>query len=168
MASELRVDKIHNEGGDNDSGIDLSTNDNIVLKTANTTRLTMDATGQTTIVGEGGSVVTNMQQGLAKTWTCYSGAGVDGTEDMTGNRDSFNVTSLIDGGTGLYTTTITNDFSNNDYSFTYCGAQSGAETTYQMATADAATGSHQVQLKNAAGSVTDRNYVCGTFHGDLA
>ena len=55
MASELRVDKIHNEGGDNDSGIDLSTNDQIVLKTANTTRLTMNATGQTTIVGEGGS-----------------------------------------------------------------------------------------------------------------
>jgi hypothetical protein len=124
--------------------------------------------GSITIVGEGNSTATNLQQGLAKTWTCYSGAGVDGTADMTGNRDSFNVTSLVDDNTGLYTTSMTNVFSNNDYAFTYCGAQSGAETTYQMGTADAGITSHQIQLKNAAGTVTDRNYVCGAFHGDLA
>jgi hypothetical protein len=124
--------------------------------------------GSITIVGEGNSTTTNLQQGLAKTWTCYSGAGLDGTADMTGNRDSFNVTSLVDDNTGLYTTSMTNVFSNNDYAFTYCGAQSGAETTYQMGTADAGITSHQIQLKNAAGTVTDRNYVCGAFHGDLA
>ena len=124
--------------------------------------------GSINVTGEGGSTPTNMQQGLAKTWTCYSGAGVDGTADMTGNRDSFNVTSLVDDNTGLYTTNMTNVFSNNDYAFTYCGAQSGAETTYQMGTADAGITSHQIQLKNAAGTVTDRNYVCGAFHGDLA
>ena len=124
--------------------------------------------GSIAVTGEGNSTTTNLQQGLAKTWTCYSGAGVDGTADMTGNRDSFNVTSLVDDNTGLYTTNITNDFVNNDYSFTYCGAQSGAETTYQMGTADAGITSHQIQLKNAAGTVTDRNYVCGAFHGDLA
>ena len=33
MTSELRVDKIHNEGGDNDSGIDLSTNDVVAINT---------------------------------------------------------------------------------------------------------------------------------------
>jgi len=124
--------------------------------------------GSIAVTGEGNSTTTNLQQGLAKTWTCYSGAGVDGTADMTGNRDSFNVTSLVDDNTGLYTTSMTNVFSNNDYAFTYCGAQSGAETTYQMGTADAGITSHQIQLKNAAGSVTDRNYVCGAFHGDLA
>jgi hypothetical protein len=124
--------------------------------------------GSIAVVAEGNTTTTNLQQGLAKTWTCYSGAGVDGTADMTGNRDSFNVTSLVDGGTGLYTTNMTNVFSNNDYAFTYCGAQSGAETTYQMGTADAGITSHQIQLKNAAGTVTDRNYVCGAFHGDLA
>ena len=31
MASELRVDKIHNEGGDNDSGLNLATNDNVKM-----------------------------------------------------------------------------------------------------------------------------------------
>ena len=124
--------------------------------------------GSIAVTGEGNSTTTNLQQGLAKTRTCYSGAGLDGTADMTGNRDSFNVTSLVDGGTGLYTTNMTNVFSNNDYAFTYCGAQSGAETTYQMGTADAGITSHQIQLKNAAGTVTDRNYVCGAFHGDLS
>ena len=43
MASELRVDTVYNEGGDNDSGLDMSTNDQVVLKTADTTALTVDA-----------------------------------------------------------------------------------------------------------------------------
>ena len=92
MSSELRVDKIHNEGGDNDSGIDLSTNDQIVLKTANTTRLTMNATGQVTIIGENGAN-TNLQQGLTKGWgeSAANGASI---------ADSFNVSSLTDTATG--------------------------------------------------------------------
>tara|TARA_R100001594_G_scaffold91623_1_gene125874 strand:+ start:584 stop:1066 length:483 start_codon:yes stop_codon:yes gene_type:complete len=94
MVSELRVDKIHNEGGDNDSGIDLSTNDQIVLKTANTTRLTMNATGQTEIVGEGGSVMTNLQNGLCKAW-------VNADNDASRN-DSFNFDGETDHGTGDY------------------------------------------------------------------
>ena len=32
MASEIKVDTIVNAGGDNDSGIDLATNDNIKFK----------------------------------------------------------------------------------------------------------------------------------------
>ena len=92
MVSELRVDKIHNEGGDNDSGIDLSTNDQIVLKTANTTRLTMNATGQTEIVGEGGTTTTNLQQGLCKAW-------VNADNDASRN-DSFNFDGQTDHGTG--------------------------------------------------------------------
>ena len=32
MTSELRVDKIHNEGGDNDSGLDMSTNDVVAVR----------------------------------------------------------------------------------------------------------------------------------------
>ena len=50
MASEIKVDTIVNAGGDNDTGIDLATNDQILLKVANATKLTMNSTGQTTIV----------------------------------------------------------------------------------------------------------------------
>ena len=45
MASEIKVDTIVNAGGDNDSGIDLSTNDVVAVKTANTERMRVDASG---------------------------------------------------------------------------------------------------------------------------
>ena len=43
MASELKVNVIVNASGDNDSGIDLATNDQVLIKTADTTALTVDA-----------------------------------------------------------------------------------------------------------------------------
>ena len=42
MSSTIKVDNIKNLAGD-DSGIDLSTNDQIILKTANTTAITVDS-----------------------------------------------------------------------------------------------------------------------------
>lgn len=41
--SEIRTDTINNASGDNDSGIDLSTNDQVGIKTANTTAVTVDS-----------------------------------------------------------------------------------------------------------------------------
>ena len=108
MASEIKVDTIVNAGGDNDTGIDLATNDQILLKVANATRLTMNSTGQTTIVGEGGTITTSVQQGLAKVWSTQS-------EDGTSTLDSFNVTSIADTATGKQTITFANDFSNANY-----------------------------------------------------
>lgn len=49
MASELKVDTIVNAGGDNDSGIDLGTNDIVAVKTANTERMRVDASGNLAI-----------------------------------------------------------------------------------------------------------------------
>jgi len=43
--SEIRTDTINNASGDNDSGIDLSTNDKVAIKTADTTVATFDSTG---------------------------------------------------------------------------------------------------------------------------
>jgi len=43
MASELKVNVIVNASGDNDSGIDLATNDQVLIKTADTTAVTVDA-----------------------------------------------------------------------------------------------------------------------------
>jgi len=45
MASEIKVDTIVNAGGDNDSGIDLATNDKIGMKIANSEVVTVDTTG---------------------------------------------------------------------------------------------------------------------------
>ena len=45
MASEIKVDTIVNAGGDNDTGIDLATNDNIKFKIANSQKAIIDANG---------------------------------------------------------------------------------------------------------------------------
>ena len=118
--------------------------------------------GSIAVTGEGNSTTTNLQQGLAKAW-----ANIDGSGTVS-FQDSFNTSGLTDNGTGDYTTSFSTSFGNANYAFTYCGASDGAETTYQMKSASMAVGTHQIQLKNAAGTVTDRNFICGTFHGDLA
>ena len=115
-----------------------------------------------TIQSTSGGAATLTKQHAAKAWT-----NIDGSGDVS-YRDSFNTSGLTDNGTGDYTTSFSTSFGNVNYSFTYCGAQDGAETTYQMKSSSMAAGTHQIQLKNAAGTVTDRDYICGTFHGDLA
>jgi len=50
MSSTIKVNNIQNLAGD-DSGIDLSTNDQIILKTANTTAITVDSSQDTTVAG---------------------------------------------------------------------------------------------------------------------
>jgi len=46
MTSELRVDKIHNEGGDNDSGLDMSTNDTVKINIAGAKKVEVDSSGR--------------------------------------------------------------------------------------------------------------------------
>tara|TARA_R100000697_G_scaffold99876_1_gene112090 strand:- start:417 stop:1319 length:903 start_codon:yes stop_codon:yes gene_type:complete len=58
MASEIKVDTIVNAGGDNDSGIDLATNDNIKFKIAGSEKARMDSSGNI-LVGKTSSVFNN-------------------------------------------------------------------------------------------------------------
>ena len=55
--SEIRADKLHNVTGDNDSGIDLSTNDQVDIKIADSVKARVDSSGNllvaTTSVGMG-------------------------------------------------------------------------------------------------------------------
>jgi hypothetical protein len=124
MASEIKVDTIVNAGGDNDSGIDLATNDAVKIKIANAVKAEVDSSGHVkldtvkgytsatsiSVVGEGGSTTTNLQQGLVKAWGNLDGSGTIST------RDSFNIASASDEGTGIYDFNYTNNMSNDDYS----------------------------------------------------
>ena len=49
--STIKVDNLLNSTGDQDSGIDLSTNDQIILKTADTTAITVNASQQVALAG---------------------------------------------------------------------------------------------------------------------
>ena len=164
MASEIKVDTIVNAGGDNDTGIDLATNDQILLKVANSTKLTMNSTGQTTIVGEGGTTTTNLQQGLCKCWIRFNGTGTIATDD------SFNVSGIVDEGTGSYTVTINNDMANDDYA--YYGFSSRDNSASQVGmfgdvnTSNVTTGKFRVI--ELSGSFFDVGVVMCAVHGDLA
>ena len=69
--------------------------------------------GSILVTGEGNSTTTNLQQGLCKAWINYTGI------TTTAARDSFNVSSLTDNGTGKTTVNINNDMSNTNYTGFY-------------------------------------------------
>tara|TARA_R100000654_G_scaffold71572_1_gene102703 strand:+ start:2017 stop:2424 length:408 start_codon:yes stop_codon:yes gene_type:complete len=108
--------------------------------------------GSIAITGEGNSTTTNLQQGLCKVWINFNGTGTIAT------RDSFNVASITDGGTGLYTVTITNDFNNDDYS---TAGAAGEE--------DDSGGNRSLGLRaRAAGSQNLRGFRDGVSADDMA
>ena len=156
MASEIKVDTIVNAGGDNDTGIDLATNDQILLKVANATKLTMNSTGQTTIVGEGGTTTTNLQQGLCKSWIQFNGTSTISTQD------SFNRGGLTDNGTGDYTLTFTNNMNNDDYHVAL-----GMNSKQSLLNA-LTTSTVRVIAENDSGSANDNSIATLGVHGDLA
>ena len=169
MASKLKVDTIVNALGDGDTGVDLTTNDQIVLKVADATKLTMNSTGQTTIVGEGGTTTTNLQQGLAKQWVYFDMAS-------TTAIDSFNNSSLTDNGTGSFLANVANDFSNTSYVVTYQGNAYAGDSFYANVTCIAklnygtggfAAGAYDV-ISYGSSNLVDGKYNYCVAHGDLA
>ena len=70
-------------------------------------------TGKTTAnditVTVGATATMSLEQGLAKSWINFNGAGTIAT------RDSFNVASIADNGTGQYTVTYSNAMNNTSY-----------------------------------------------------
>ena len=162
MASEIKVDTIVNAGGDNDTGIDLATNDQILLKVANATRLTMNSTGQTTIVGEGGSTTTSVQQGLGKFWSNWDG------ESTVATRDSFNQSGLTDNGTGDYTTAFTNNMGNDDYAHVGCVNSADGHIFGIEREAQNTTSQCRSYVFDTNPVATDTNVVVASVAGDLA
>ena len=63
-----------------------------------------------TVTGENGSTQTSLQQGLAKAVVNFNGTGT------VAIRNSTNVSSITDNGTGDYTVNFTNSMSDGNYS----------------------------------------------------
>jgi len=159
MASEIKVDTIVNAGGDNDTGIDLATNDQILLKVANATKLTMNSTGQTTIVGEGGTNTTSVQQGLTKVW-----AG--SVSDSASAVDSFGISSIADAGTGVNTINFATAFANGGHSANATTGNSGSSQPDRVVfCSDMGTGSLKMKTMIAndggASSIEQQLQICG-------
>ena len=128
------------------------------------------AAGSIDVTGEGGSTTTNMQQGLAKSWWQY-----DHTNDTTDG--SFNVSSINDDTTGLYTTTLTNPQSsitdrcvnlttNWDTGETFARVSCLRFTNGGSYTTSAI--SVLVYYVTSSQFAADQNHNFGTVYGDLA
>jgi len=118
--------------------------------------------GSIDVTGEGNSTTTNLQQGLAKSWVF---GGTDATV-----FDSLNVGSSTDHGTGDYSYTLSNSFSNAYFSQT-----ASASSTDQHRTCTQNPGRHTASIMacetsdDAGDAVSlDNTNHCLTAHGDLA
>ena len=166
MASEIKVDTIVNAGGDNDTGIDLATNDQILLKVANATRLTMNSTGQTTIVGEGGTTTTSLQQGLSKAWV-FSII----TSSTPANTDSLNISTITDAADGSYKPNLTNAMGNTTFCTTVTAqytTTSGTGAFFNQEVRTDRTTSQVTMQHYQNGSLADAHGMNCDIHGDLA
>ena len=123
--------------------------------------------GSIDVTGEGGSTTTNLQQGLTKVWINFN----DGSEADT-VRDSFNLTTLTDRGTGLWTLTVTNNFVNIYYegSGSAADAWPDADARNRMVLNGPNTTSEvYINVFDTSGSTeNDPDYVGASNHGDLA
>jgi len=119
------------------------------------------AANSVTVVAEGGTVTTNLQQGLAKVWMQATSAS------SVSIQDSCSVSSLADTSAGAITPSFTNDMSTTAYSLTF--GQSQFHSSLDTGGAGAiTTGSYKHTTSNSSHAATDSAGQCSTLHGDLA
>ena len=117
-----------------------------------------------TIADKAGSAPVGLhKQHAAKAWLNMNGTGTIAT------RDSFNIDSITDNGTGDYTGTFTNAMSNDDF---VCagegGTESGGTSHMTLCAHTKATSSARVTNLSDAGGAADRNIHGWMLMGDLA
>ena len=121
--------------------------------------------GSIDVTGEGNSTTTNLQQGLCKFW-----ANFDGTDTST-IRDSFNLGTITDNGTGDYTTSFTNPMSGIGTVHTAnCNSGSGhIALSYNLAQNKVdSCRTYILEESGSSPSVTDTSLVMTQILGDLA
>ena len=121
--------------------------------------------GSILVTGEGNSTTTNLQQGLAKAWINLNGTGTIAT------RDSLNVSSISDQGTGDTRITVSSAFANTNYCTTASGGELAASyngglragSCYMVSTTVAG-----VAMSYQNGGAADCIINCSHITGDLA
>ena len=138
MSSQLNVDTIVDKAGSGGSNV----------KMANTS----------TYVSDGGAVTQNTVQGLAKAWLFGSSSAV--------LQDSFNISTPTDHGTGDYSYTLTNPFSNDDYSLTATANSTDERRNATENGARSLAGTLAVETSDAGSMDNTAHNI--TAHGDLS
>ena len=119
-------------------------------------------------VAEGGSATSqNLVQGLAKCWVNF-----DGSASGAAARDSFNIGSTTDNGSGNYTQTFTSAMNNANYS-AHAHANNGLTDVsgahdYGFSIVNRAAASFRFDLENPSNRGTDFSLLDALVLGDLA
>ena len=124
-----------------------------------------------TIRGEG-SNQTSIQQGLAKCWVNFNGTGTIAA------RDSFNVSSLTDSGTGKYDINYSNNMGNTSYIVaTFSNSLDGNDDGNQKIAGERKSNSRSTSMTPihsgdwfyaSSATFADATQVYNSTHGDLA
>ena len=119
------------------------------------------------------TAMSTINQGTAKAWINFNGAATGAVGDY--DRDSFNMSVTVDGGTGNYTLGFTSNLSNANYSLTAtCGRSqnaSGTNPPFAYMADDAAaptTAAYRLYSVGNDGSLQNQDRNFNTIHGDLA
>ena len=118
--------------------------------------------GDITITSEGGAATQSLQQGLAKAWANFDGTGTAAL------RDSFNVSSLTDNGTGSYNTNFTNNTNNSNYAVTTNGARGNDQRMGVVYTTNTTSSSRVFSSDFTTTSGEDSDFISNSILGDLA
>lgn len=150
--STIKVDTYLTRGGASEIAIDK-------LKGAS-------SASSISVVGEGGTTTTNLQQGLVKSW-------ISANFSSQAYNDSFNQSSLSDEGVGSFRFTLTNNFANVNYALGTEASHvtaNGTNTQVQDQLFSRTTAAYQAYVSNDGSSVTgaDTTYYTALLAGDLA
>ena len=116
--------------------------------------------GDITVTSEGGAATQSLQQGLAKAWLNHNNAHT--------LLDSFNISSITDGGTGITNAvTFTNAMNNDDYAISGFAGNTTSDDGFFCGTGIATT-NFSARIRTHNGNLNDANISCLMAHGDLA
>ena len=120
------------------------------------------------IAPSAGGTEASLVRGLAKAWVNFNGTGTVAV------RESENVSSLTDNGTGDYTINFSSVFDGSDYSPMTCGTADAGGFTGQANVQPkpdvtrVASGQRIVSSNSSNASLNDFNFVQLSIFGDLA
>ena len=114
------------------------------------------------IAPSAGGTYRNAPRGIAAAWANFDGTGTPAI------RDSENVGSITDNGTGDYTVNFTDAMSDANYSVNYSQYGLIASTWGYIAVNSLSAISVKVNSMNNAGGGQDPSVCCATIMGDLA
>jgi hypothetical protein len=105
---------------------------------------------------------TYVTNGSAKAWANFDGTGTIAA------RDSLNLSSLTDNGTGDYTVNFTSAFGAAEYSISGSARFNVGTSNEGSATIETQQAGLVEMLSVASGTLFDTTVFCTTAHGDLA